>query len=316
MASSEKFSLPLAEHQPIMAPRRRTSVRKALLVSVLTAFLVWTYGSAFLTNAADFLQLRRPCHGSFHRHHPHAGGSSIEGFLASISHRQGQASSLGLDDLERHLEQKLLDVPSPEGARAASQRYSNVTHVAGMKADFEQALMIQQEWAALLGAPTTDDPESLLFDAGSSESIHYLTGDWSKVEPGNPLGSPRVWTDTYHVWLNYVVNTSLSLAPKDDPKNPTFVANLEEDVIPEDPTSAHGNRPFHGYSKSGSATGPIVYAGLCSREDFIALEEQGVNVKGAITLCRYGGPFRVSYTLIYARDEVLNQADVNFLPFI
>lgn len=99
------------------------------------------------------------------------------------------------------------------------------------------------------------------------------------------------------MWLNKAQGkSSLSLAspPTDsDPSpEPTFVANIEEDVLKEDPTSAHGERVYHGYSKPGKASGPLVYAGYCSLDDFAQLKNKGVVVKGAITVCRYGGPFR------------------------
>ncbi|PWN18707.1 Zn-dependent exopeptidase [Microstroma glucosiphilum] len=190
-----------------------------------------------------------------------------------------------MPDVAKYLEEQFLSVPDPKSARAALKNYTSRLHVAGTDHDYQSALQIQQEWAELLGAPKVDDPTALLFDAGSPESIHYLTGDWTAS--GNKA---RVWTDTYYVWLNYPKNSSLSLSRPGG--EVAFTANLSEDVIKEDPTSSQGNQPFHGYSKPGSASGPIVYAGLCTIDDFAALKKKGVKVEGAITLCRYGGPFR------------------------
>lgn len=104
----------------------------------------------------------------------------------------------------------------------------------------------------------------------------------------HPLGEPRVWTDTYSSWLNYPVSASLTLSePGADA--PYWTAALKEDVLPD---VGEGMPVFHGYSKTGAASGPIVYAALCTKKDFERLAALGVEVKGAVTLCRYGGPFR------------------------
>lgn len=46
---------------------------------------------------------------------------------------------------------------------------------------------------------------------------------------------------------------------------------------------------FHGHSKSGNVKGPLVYANYGSREDFKRLENQGIDLRGAIALVRYYG---------------------------
>lgn len=178
-------------------------------------------------------------------------------------------------------------LPSDEKSEidAFGQRNTR-THVAGSSGDQDSALLLQRQWSKLLGIQPSGEH---VFDAGSADSISYLTR--------NGDTHPRTWTDTYYVWLNRAQGgSSLKLSPPSTPDNPdpepSFVANLEEDVIEEDPTSSRGEPVFHGYSKPGAASGPIVYAGLCSIDDFAQLKERGVDVTGAVTLCRYGGPFR------------------------
>lgn len=73
-----------------------------------------------------------------------------------------------------------------------------------------------------------------------------------------------------------------------------YEADLKEDVIPEDPTSADPDAvlTFHGYSANGSATGELVYANFGHIDDFRLLEKHGVNVSGKVVIVRYGTTFR------------------------
>ncbi|GAA5910552.1 hypothetical protein JCM8208_007640 [Rhodotorula glutinis] len=104
---------------------------------------------------------------------------------------------------------------------------------------------------------------------------------------------PRVWTDTYYSLLNYPVSSSISLFPSSSATEPSFRAKLREDAFPDDdPTSADGVGIWHGFSKNGSARGPLVYASKGTREDYELLEKNGINVKGAVVIVQYGGSFR------------------------
>ena len=96
----------------------------------------------------------------------------------------------------------------------------------------------------------------------------------------------------YDVYLNY---------PKPGGRRvwiakPHWEAALEE---PADAAGASGDAKkdhrrqntmvFHGYSKSGSASGPVVFANYGSRDDFAALQAAGIHVGGAVVLMREGG---------------------------
>lgn len=232
---------------------------------------------------------------------PHA--EAAQRFVQGYLHNAGIASehttvSAGVSwdpsVIEKHFEREFLQIPSAESAKDALQNLTAITHIAGSKQDYNTAISVMEEWGRLLGAKVPDNSSDSVFDAGSSESVRHMTGtrrDWQH-QSTHPLGSPRVWVDTYSVWLNYAVSSSLTLSKSDDSQRPYFTASLREDVVQQDPTSVDGSPTFHGYSKSGKASGPIVYAGSCSYEDFQQLESKNVSVKGAVTLCRYGGAFR------------------------
>lgn len=177
-------------------------------------------------------------------------------------------------------EQRYVQVPSATSIRAALQRYTTQHHYAGEPSDYASALRLIDEWSALLGADTSE-ASSRVFDAGSTESR-------SRMERSS--AAPRVWADAYSVYLDEPKQASLSVL--DAHGHAVWNASLAEDVLEDDPTSAYGLPPFHGYSFSGNARGPLVYAGTGSPADFARLKARGVRVDGAIALVRYGGLFR------------------------
>ena len=96
----------------------------------------------------------------------------------------------------------------------------------------------------------------------------------------------------YRAWLNM-------------PKEVSVEAwNAEGKLLMKGPVAEHvgGSDPyqnnprvlpaFNGSSPSGDVTGQAVYANYCSPEDFNKLSGMGIDFKGKIVLCRYGGNFR------------------------
>ena len=74
-----------------------------------------------------------------------------------------------------------------------------------------------------------------------------------------------------------------------------FVAKLQEPPVPEDPTSgqtAEQLPTYNAYSADGDVTAPLVYVNYGLRDDYDELERQGVSVRGAIVIARYGGAWR------------------------
>lgn len=74
-----------------------------------------------------------------------------------------------------------------------------------------------------------------------------------------------------------------------------FVAKLQEPPLPEDPTSNQQNEQlpsYNAYSIDGDVTAPLVYVNYGVPDDYEALEQMGVSVKGAIVIARYGASWR------------------------
>lgn len=96
----------------------------------------------------------------------------------------------------------------------------------------------------------------------------------------------------YYTYLNYPKDHGLRLLGINETVK--YEASLEEDPLPEDPTSMRADRvpTFHGYSANGNVTGQYVYVNYGRQKDFDILEQHGVSVTGRIVIARYGGLFR------------------------
>lgn len=86
--------------------------------------------------------------------------------------------------------------------------------------------------------------------------------------------------EEFQVYLNYPREDGRKVAIIDPPYL-AWEASLEENDA-KTPT-------FHGHSKSGNVTGPLVYANYGSREDFKLLADKGISLNGSIALVRYYG---------------------------
>jgi N-acetylated-alpha-linked acidic dipeptidase len=74
-----------------------------------------------------------------------------------------------------------------------------------------------------------------------------------------------------------------------------FKAKLDEPPLAEDPYTHEKATQLPGYniySADGDVTGPLVYANYGMPDDYAELKRNGVSVKGAIVLTRYGGGWR------------------------
>lgn len=95
----------------------------------------------------------------------------------------------------------------------------------------------------------------------------------------------------YELYINYPLDHGLSLLKDGEI---AFKATLEEDVLEEDPSTRLPDRvpTFHGYSASGNVTAQYVYVNYGTYQDFVDLQEAGVELEGKIALIKYGGIFR------------------------
>lgn len=89
-----------------------------------------------------------------------------------------------------------------------------------------------------------------------------------------------VHLERFDVYLNYPTKGGRRLAIT-KPEDQAWEAHIEE--------QREDTLVFHGHSKSGDVTGPLVFANFGSKEDFQTLTESGISVQGAIVLVRYYG---------------------------
>lgn len=161
-------------------------------------------------------------------------------------------SSLSDTDLRK----LLLDTPTGERAREWSRYFTSGPHLAGK--NYSQALWTQKRLT------------EFGFDA--------------QIVP-------------YECYLNYPLGHRLALLERTTSNKPegvwhvAYEASLEEDIIPDDETTALPERvpAFHGYSASGNVTASYVYVNYGSHQDFEDLVNANVTLKGHIALARYGG---------------------------
>jgi N-acetylated-alpha-linked acidic dipeptidase len=74
-----------------------------------------------------------------------------------------------------------------------------------------------------------------------------------------------------------------------------FVAKLQEPPVAADPTSnqqAEQLPTYNAYSINGDVVGPLVYVNYGLPRDYEELDHQGISVKGAIVIARYGNSWR------------------------
>ncbi|OJJ51523.1 hypothetical protein ASPZODRAFT_2107315 [Penicilliopsis zonata CBS 506.65] len=107
----------------------------------------------------------------------------------------------------------------------------------------------------------------------------FVLGEWIEQE-FKIAGLDEVVSEEFQVYLNYPTADGRRVAIV-DPPDLAWEATLEEDDA-QAPV-------FHGHSKSGNVTGPLVYANYGSRQDFKMLADLGISLDGAIALVRYYG---------------------------
>ncbi|EXJ86795.1 hypothetical protein A1O3_03749 [Capronia epimyces CBS 606.96] len=108
---------------------------------------------------------------------------------------------------------------------------------------------------------------------------NYILGEWvAELFKSSELED--VHMERFDVYLNYPQKDGRRVAIV-EPEDLKWEARVEEEI-----EQAY---VFHGHSKSGDVTGPLVYANFGSREDFKTLADNGISVKDAIVLVRYYG---------------------------
>ncbi|KAJ5493070.1 hypothetical protein N7539_001816 [Penicillium diatomitis] len=129
----------------------------------------------------------------------------------------------------------------------------------------------------------TNIAENLRLVAGNTRVAgtegSFVLAEWIEHE-FHKAAFDKVEREEFQVYLNYPREGGRRIAIV-DPPNLAWEAALEE---------KDAQYPaFHGHSKSGNVTGPLIYANFGSREDFQLLAEKGISVVGSIALVRYYG---------------------------
>lgn len=115
---------------------------------------------------------------------------------------------------------------------------------------------------------------------------NFVLGEWVQ-ELFKQSELEETSLERFDVYLNYPKQGGRKVAITEPPEM-TWEAVIEEDLAYSNPPRPQTD-VFHGHSKAGNVTGPLIYANYGSREDFQKLEEAGISLKGAIVLVRYYG---------------------------
>ncbi|KAL0949286.1 hypothetical protein HGRIS_009363 [Hohenbuehelia grisea] len=184
----------------------------------------------------------------------------------------------------REAEQLFLTIPNAQSAISASRQFATKPHLAGSAGDLETAKdfldLLQRELGI---SPPRSTP---IFSAGTPES-RSATLSISK------LTKPQAWIDTYYPVMNTPLERRLVVVA--DNGSIVWEADLEEKADPTDPDAhkySEAVPTFHGLSRGGDVTGPLIYANYGTQEDYKDLLSKGVDLTGAIVICRYGQIFR------------------------
>jgi N-acetylated-alpha-linked acidic dipeptidase len=153
---------------------------------------------------------------------------------------------------ERDWEQKFRSTPDPANLRAYMQRLSAHPHNVGSPYDKDNAEWILAKFKEF-GLDAHIESFNVLFPTPKERLVELVEG------------------------------------------GPHFVAKLQEPALPEDPTSNQQSEQlptYNAYSADGDVTGPLVYVNYGIPDDYETLERNGVSVKGAIVIARYGHAWR------------------------
>ncbi|KAL8753835.1 MAG: hypothetical protein Q9184_005300 [Pyrenodesmia sp. 2 TL-2023] len=125
------------------------------------------------------------------------------------------------------------------------------------------------------------------FDHVAGTEGNYLLAKW--VETSYQLaGLESVGLERFDVYLNYPKKGGRRVAIIHPPEL-TWEAKIEEELAYPPEYEAVQTMVFHGHSKMGNVTGPLIYANYGSRQDFQDLKDKGIDMQGSIVLVRYYG---------------------------
>lgn len=124
------------------------------------------------------------------------------------------------------------------------------------------------------------------FDHIAGTKGNFVLAQWVE-DIFNSAHLENIGLERFDVYLNYYKEGGRRVAIIDPPEK-AWTAALEEELAYSDPPRVQTDA-FHGLSRSGNVTGPLIYANYGSREDFRKLANNGIDVKGSVVLVRYYG---------------------------
>lgn len=161
-------------------------------------------------------------------------------------------------------ERDLLAVPSRESLLANHQKLAAEPHIAGTP--------------------------------GDARVIETLARTFREI--GEGVEGWTVEVDEFYAYLPRPLAAELEIVAPD-----RRTLELRERPLTADPAAdaAIGAFAWLGYSGSGETTGEVVYANYGTKADFETLKKLGVDLRGRIVLCRYGGNYR-GYKVKFAEE--------------
>ncbi|KAL9096706.1 MAG: hypothetical protein Q9165_001194 [Trypethelium subeluteriae] len=115
----------------------------------------------------------------------------------------------------------------------------------------------------------------------------YTLGKWIE-NMFNTAEMDQVAPLSYEVYLNYPKKDGRRVAIVDPPAK-AWEAKLEEEPVYHSHDPRQQTLAFHGHSRAGNVTGPLLYGNYGSQADLKALGDSHINMSGSIILMRYGG---------------------------
>lgn len=115
---------------------------------------------------------------------------------------------------------------------------------------------------------------------------NYVLAEWVQDKFRSDL-MDDVSMERFDAYLNYPKPDGRRIAIVDPPEL-AWEAKIDEEQTSKSPPKEQ-TLAFHGHSKSGNVTGPLIYANHGSQSDFKALNDMGISLDGAIVLVRHYG---------------------------
>ena len=124
------------------------------------------------------------------------------------------------------------------------------------------------------------------FDHVAGTEGSYALAQWIR-ESFDSAQLEHVGLERFDVYLNYPRKGGRRVAIV-EPPGLQWEALIEEELAFTNPPREQ-THAFHGHSRAGNVSGPLVYANYGSREDFARLKASGIDLQGAVVLVRYYG---------------------------